>query len=95
MEKIFIDKNGMISKKGTTTDSAVLKLLGNHIEIDKDFTLNSFFMMIKQYPDLINISEMIEPILEIVSEATGSGIKSNELDSLLFYKTIKCRKTLP
>jgi hypothetical protein len=91
MEKIFIDKNGMISKKGITTGNAVLKLLGNHIETDKDFTLNSFFMMIKQYPGLMNISEMMEPILEIVSETGYSGIRSNEINSLLFYKTIEIK----
>ena len=91
MEKIFINKNGGITKKDKKITTSVLKLLGNTIEIDKNVTLGSFFMMIKQYPDLKNISEIIEPLLEIVAKAGNTAIKSDELDSLLFYKTIEIK----
>ena len=89
MEKIFLHKNGVITKQGKKLTASVLKLLGNTIEIDEVFTLNSFFMMVKKYPDLKNISEVLEALLEIISKNCSSGFKTEELESLLFYKTIE------
>jgi len=70
---------------------SVLKLLGTSIELDEKFTLGSFFMMLETYPDLKNISEILEPLLEIVSKNAGSEAKTKELHSLLFYKTIEIK----
>ena len=91
MEKILINKNGGITKKDKKITTSVLKLLGTTIEVDKGVTLGSFFMMVKLYPDLKNISEIVEPLLEIVAKADSPSIKNNELDSLLFYKTIEIK----
>ncbi len=91
MEKVFINKKGEIIKQANIVNGSVLKLIGNSIELDERFTLGSFFMMVKQYPDLINISEIIEPLLEIVAKTGSIAIKSDELDSLLFYKTIEIK----
>ena len=91
MEKIFLNKNGLITKNGKKLTTSVLKVLGNTIEMDEAFTLNSFFMMVSQYPDLKNISEILEPLLEIFSKNGGSGFKTEELESLLFYKTIEIK----
>ncbi|MBU0463631.1 MAG: hypothetical protein KKD21_14365 [Proteobacteria bacterium] len=89
MEKIFLYKNGVIKKKGKKLTISVLKILGNYIEIDESFTLSSFFMMVNQYPDLKNISEILEPLIEIVLKNCSSEFKNKELESLLFYKTIE------
>ncbi|MBT3177760.1 MAG: hypothetical protein HOG03_11020 [Desulfobacula sp.] len=91
MEKIFLHKNGVITKKGKKTITSVLKLLGNTIEIDEIFTLGSFFAMVKKYPDLKNISEILEPLLEIILKNRGSEFKTEELESLLFYKIIEIK----
>ncbi|MCP3901873.1 MAG: hypothetical protein GY707_19365 [Desulfobacteraceae bacterium] len=91
MENIFINNNGEILKQDIVVNGSVLKLLGNSIEIDKKFTLGSFFRMVKQYPELKNISDIVEPLLEIVAKAGNTAIKSDELDSLLFYKTIEIK----
>ena len=91
MEKIFINQYGIITKKGKKINTTVLKLIGNSIEIDENFTLGSFFMMISLYPELKNISEILEPLLEIVSKNCTSGFKTKELDALLFYKTIEIK----
>ena len=89
MGKIFLHKNGVITKQGKKLTTSVLRLLGSTIEIDEIFTLNSFFMMVKKYPDLKNISEILEALLEIISKNCSSGFKNKELESLLFYKTIE------
>lgn len=91
MEKIIIHPDGEITKNGKKLAASVLKLLGNSIQIDEKFRLASFFMMINLYPDLKNISEILEPLLEIISKTGGSKMKTEELDSLLFYKTIEIK----
>jgi len=91
MEQIFLHKNGMITKKGKKPRLSVLKLLGNTVEMDKAFTMDSFFKMVGLYPDLKNISEILEPLLEIILKNSGSGCKAAELESLLFYKTIEIK----
>ena len=76
---------------GDKITGSVLKLLGNHINIDERFTLGSFFMMVDQYPDLKNISEILEGLLEIFSKKGSPGFKTEEIESLVFYKTIEIK----
>ncbi len=89
MEKIFIDPSGRILKKGQKQIGPALKLLGKPIELDKAFTLKSFFLMLDQYPELKQISEILESLLKIVTGNDGLGAKTHEIESLVFYKTIE------
>jgi len=89
LEKIFIDPYGHILKKGKQQTGPVLKLLGKPIELDKAFTLRSFFLMLDQYPELKQISEILEPLIKIVTGNDGLGAKTDEIESLVFYKTIE------
>nr|NJM01781.1 hypothetical protein [Desulfobacula sp.] len=91
MEKILIDSNGSLLKAGQKQAGSILKLLGNPIELDKAFTLRSFFGMIRQYPELKNISEILDSLLEIISKNDSVGNKINDIESLVFYKTIEIR----
>lgn len=91
MERIRIHKNGVISKKGKKITSSVLKVLGDSIEIDETVTLASFFMMVETYPDLKKISDMLGALSEIALKADMPGIKTQEVESLLFYKTIEVK----
>jgi hypothetical protein len=89
MEKIFIDSYGNLLKKGVKQTGPALKLLGNPIELDKAFTLRSFLLMIRRYPELKNLSEILDSLLEIISENDSVGDKFNDIESLVFYKTIE------
>ncbi|MFA5903306.1 MAG: hypothetical protein WC836_05180 [Desulfobacula sp.] len=89
MDTILINPSGHILKKGKKETGPVLKLLGNPIELDNTFTLRSFFLMMDQYPELKGISEILDPLLKIVTVTTGMGAKTDEIDSLIFYKTIE------
>ena len=91
MEKIFIDPYGIILKKGREQTGPVLKWLGNPIELDPAFTLRSFFLMIRHYPELKNISEILGPLLEIISKNDSVENMSGGIESLIFYKTIEIR----
>ncbi len=91
MESIQIHKNGMITKKEKEFSGSILKFLGHSIKIDETVTLRSFFMMIQRYPKLKNISDILDALLEIASKNTAPGLKTEELKSLLFYKTIEIK----
>ncbi|OGR13639.1 MAG: hypothetical protein A2097_09795 [Desulfobacula sp. GWF2_41_7] len=89
MEKIFIDPWGHILKKGKKQTGPVLKLLGKPIELDKEFTLKSFFLMLDHYPELKQISEILDSLLTIISGKGGIEGKTSEIETLVFYKTIE------
>lgn len=89
MEKILINPYGHILKKGKKETGPVLKLLGKPIELDRAFTLRSFFLMLELYPELKQISEILEPLLMIVKDSDNPGLKTDEIESLIFYKTIE------
>jgi len=89
MDKIFIDSCGNILKKGVKQAGPVLKLLGNPIDLGRDFTLRSFLLMIRRYPELKELSEILDSLLEIISENHSVGNKIDDIESLEFYKTIE------
>jgi len=91
MEKILLHHTGFITKKDRKISASVLKILGNCIELDEKFTLGSFFHMVRLYPDLKNISDILVPLLDIISKNGGLCIKTEELDALIFYKTIEIK----
>jgi len=91
MEKILIHPTGSITKKNKKLKTSVLKVLGNCIELDEKFTLGSFLKMVNLYPDLKNISDILDPLLEIMAKNNGSGMKTCELSGLIFYKTIEIK----
>ncbi len=89
MEKILIKKDGTILKRGRKVNNFVIGLLSNSIELEPGLTLSSFFSMIKKYPDLIKLSKFLEPFLAMVAASSPQLIKTDEIDSLVFYKTIE------
>ncbi len=89
MDRIFINPYGHILKKGQKESSPVLKFLGNTIELDKTFTLRSFFLMLNLYPELKQISDILEPLIKIATGHDGQGAKTDEIEALVFYKTIE------
>ncbi|MFH2058322.1 MAG: hypothetical protein ABIJ59_05425 [Pseudomonadota bacterium] len=91
MENILIHKNGGITKKGKPITGSVLTLLGNSIKIEDNATLGSFFMMVKKYPDLFVISDILESLAQIALKEETSGFKTPEIHALIFYKTIEIK----
>jgi hypothetical protein len=89
MGKIQIKKDGTILKRNKTADDFVFRLLSHRVELEPGFTLSSFFSMIEKYPKLIKLSELLEILLSMVKVSTGQWMKTDEIDSLVFYKTIE------
>ncbi len=89
MENILIHKTGVITKKEKRITGSVLKILSNSIEIDNQFTLGSFFLMIEKYPELTTLNDILAALLDIALNKYTPGYKAEELESLQFCKTIE------
>ena len=88
MESITLMPDGWIYKKDKKIGPDILPLLSNTICLEKGVTLGSFFKMIGQYPDLVRLSDYLEPLLKIAGAAGASAYASEDIQKLVFYKTI-------
>lgn len=91
METIHLEKNGTLVKNDKKIVPPIYKYLGNTAVLNPDATLGSFFMMLEKYPDFFNISDMLKPLFEIAAESYAPGFKTDEIDHLVFYKTIEIK----
>lgn len=91
MEKICLTKEGTILKKKMPVTSRVLSLLSHPIDLGPGFTLSSFFAMIRQYPELIQLSELLDTFLAMEDKAGKGFPRTLEIEGLVFYKTIAMR----
>jgi hypothetical protein len=98
MEILQLKENGQIFKRGKMITSPVFRYLSDTITLDRDFKLISFFRVIKLYPELEQLSDILKTLLSMAfqSGAPGvmsdtPGVKSDEIDHLTFYKTISMK----
>lgn len=91
MEKISLTKEGIILKKNRPVTSPVFSLLSNTIDLDPGFTLASFFTLVRQYPELIQLSELLDTFLAMKDKAGQGFPRTLEIEGLVFYKTIAMR----
>ncbi|MCP3926300.1 MAG: hypothetical protein GY714_27375 [Desulfobacterales bacterium] len=88
MDNILLKTDGRILSNGKEI-KAPIGCLSKYVELEKGYKLLSFFKMINVYKELIEISEVLESLIEIVDK-TGLTMKT-EIESLLFYKTIEMK----
>lgn len=89
MERIEIDHTGTILKKGSPFRGRVLSLLGQSVLLKDSVTLSSFFAMIQRYPELKVISELFDAYLSMLPAHDPAVLKTDEIEGLVFYKTIE------
>ena len=88
MDKLLLSRNGTLKKKGKKISQNPLNVLSNLIELEHGYTLGSFFSMFKKYEILIQLSELLEPLAQMASNAGDNYPKDPEINRLIFYKTI-------
>ncbi|MEE4363901.1 MAG: hypothetical protein V2J08_08195 [Desulfotignum sp.] len=88
MDAITLMPDGWIYKKDKKMAADILPLLSNTICLEKRVTLGSFFNMVKKYPDLIRLSDYLEPLLNIAAAAGENAYPTEDIQKLVFYKTI-------
>lgn len=88
MENIFLKNDGTIEENGKSVNR-VIRCLGKYVEFESGYKLISFFKMLKNYPELIEINEVLSSLINIVDEKNLSV--NAELDRLVFYKTVEMK----
>ncbi|MCG8565051.1 MAG: hypothetical protein MI747_08220 [Desulfobacterales bacterium] len=88
MNRLTLTGDGKIRFRGEPVTQSVYSLLSRSIDLAGDVTLASFFRMIRNYPDFLVLSEMLPALMEICSTSQPGWEKTEEIDSLVFYKTI-------
>ena len=92
MEQLCIHKTGEITLKEAPLKGSVFRVLGNTVILEDGVTLGSIFLMLEKYPDLLKLSDMLESLLEMARNGmAASGFKTEEIESLCFYKTIEIK----
>jgi len=95
MEILQLKENGQIFKHGKLVTSPVFRYLSDTIMLDQNFRLISFFRVIKCYPELEQLSDLLTTLLSIALQSDEPGIKPDikldEIDHLVFYKTISMK----
>jgi len=84
----MLTKEGGIMKRGKPISGSPLGVLSHLIELEEGFTLSSFFAMIKNNEILIQLSELLEPLLDMAGGRVDGFSKALEIEHLVFYKTI-------
>ncbi len=88
MEKLMLTTEGKIMKRGKPLSRSALGVLSHLVELEQDFTLSSFFSMIRNNEILIQLSELLEPLLDMADGTVDGYPKTREIEYLVFYKTI-------
>ena len=88
MEKLMLTKNGNILKKGRPVHGNPLSLLSGLVELESGFTLASFFKMISAHKAFLQLSEVLETLLSMAETVETGYPGTDEIDRLIFYKTI-------
>ena len=88
MESITLMPDGLIYKKDKKMAADILPLLSNTVSLGKKVTLGSFFRMVEKYPDLVRLSDYLEPLANIAAAAGESAYAAEDIQNLVFYKTI-------
>ncbi len=91
MEILQLKENGQILKRGKPLTSPVFRHLSDTIVLDNEFRLISFFKVIKLYPELEELSDLLPTLLSMAFQSGEPIIKSEEIDHLKFYKTISMK----
>jgi hypothetical protein len=88
MEKITLHKNGQLKGREKIINPPVYKYLSSVLTCEDEVCLDSFFMMIETYPELRTLSDLLDPLLMMARDNATPGYKTDEIDHLIFYKTI-------
>ncbi|MCF6247880.1 MAG: hypothetical protein L3J69_11010 [Desulfobacula sp.] len=91
MEILQLKENGLILKRGRVVTSPVFRYLSDTIILDKGFRLISFFRVIKLYPELEQLSDILSTLLSMAFQSGEPNIKTDEIDHLIFFKTISMK----
>ena len=89
MYAVSLKRDGIIDHKQNAVNSDVLKYLSYQIELEKGYTLRSFFEMIGKYAQLEKLNSFLPTYTGQYLTCPQQGCESEALDYLEFTKTVE------
>lgn len=89
MNSILLKTDGSLEANRQVVSEKPLKYLNTGIELEKGYTLRSFFRMLKQYPELPELNEFSASLIEQVDDSPTSGCEHPGVDCLEMGKTVE------
>lgn len=88
METLSLTPEGEILEKGRPAAGDPLSWLSRLVTLEEGVTLSSFFSMVRSHSLFIQLSPVLDPLIQMAEAAGPSYPKAEELDGLVFYKTV-------
>lgn len=89
MNTILLRADGTLEVSRKTVDDQPLKYLNAGIELERGYTLRSFFRMLKRYPEMPGLNEFSATLVEQVDQSPTSGCEYPGIDCLEMGKTVE------
>jgi hypothetical protein len=89
MYALSLKNDGAITSNQSAVDADVLKYLSYQIELEKKYTLRSFFEMVEKYELLDRLNSFLPTCIEQYLNCPQQGCESGIIDHLEFTKTVE------
>ena len=89
MNSIQLQADGHIAVSGRPFDGEPLRVLGQQVSPDSDYTLRSFFKMIERFPVYLNLNDFFPTLMSDYRKAPTQGCTYDGIDFLELSKTVE------
>lgn len=89
MNKVILRSNGSIASNGKIVETDPLIFLSSQVELEKGYTLRSYFRMIRKYPTLSKLNVFFSSYMEQYVASPPSDCSYDGFDYLAFRKTVE------
>ncbi len=89
MNAITLKTDGSIEHRGSCVQSDILGFLGSQIELEKGYSLRSFFQMLDYYELLTNLNSFFPSYTEQYRKCPPEGCAAGAPEYLEFSKTVE------
>ena len=89
MNTILLKTDGSLEVNRKVVGTRPLKYLNAGIKLERDYSLRSFFLMLKRYPELPELNEFSDFLLEQYDQSPASGCQSSGIESLEMGKRVE------
>lgn len=89
MNNITLNKNGLIALNRETVGPDLLKVLNYKVDLEKGYSLRSWFEMLGKYPMLEKMNDFFPLIRDQYQTCPEEGCCDDGIDYLEFYKTVE------
>ncbi len=89
MNAITLKTDGSIEHRGSCVQSDILGFLGSQIELEKGYSLRSFFLMLDRYELLVGLNSFFPTYTEQYRNCPPEGCAAGAPEYLEFSKTVE------